>query len=156
MPSGSVLQAQYVVDTQTQTQATTANSSAFVDMAGMTVDITPKYSTSKILIMYNWHVYVMGGSGSWISTDVQLVRTVGGSATNLIGENPVYGTGHHNSGGDNAFLLYQGKQYVDSPSTTSAITYKVQCKVTQNTLTMYYNDGGNGTGGSMVVMEIAV
>ena len=34
--------------------------------------------------------------------------------------------------------------------------YKVQCKVTQNTLTMYYNDGGNGTGGSMVVMEIAV
>lgn len=158
MPSGHIIQTQYSVDLQTATDVTTASSSAFVDLSGMTVSITPKFSTSKILVMYNYHVWLEKGSGSYVGTDTKLVRTIGGSGTDLIGETPVYGTGYreeHSGGGQLTLFVYQSKQYVDSPSTTSATTYKVQGKLTQNTLTHTYNSNNLGTGGSMVVMEIA-
>ena len=153
MPAGGhIIQTQYAVDLQTNTDVTTASSSAFVDLSGMTVDITPKYSTSKILIMYSYHIHINGGSTGWITTDTKLMR----DSTNLIGENPVYGSGHREQhAGNYDQLIYVSKQYIDSPSSTSELTYKVQGKVTQNTVSMSYNADANGTGGSMVVMEIA-
>ena len=64
MPTGGhIIQTQYSVDLQTATDVTTASSSAFVDLSGMTVSITPKFSTSKILVMYNYHVWLEKGSG---------------------------------------------------------------------------------------------
>tara|TARA_Y100001973_G_C5061506_1_gene262909 strand:+ start:147 stop:701 length:555 start_codon:yes stop_codon:yes gene_type:complete len=153
---GAIIQTQFAQDLQTGTNVTTASSSAFVDLTGMTVTITPKFSTSKILVMYNYHIWFEKGSSDWVSSDTKLVRTIGGSATDLIGENPVYGTGYREEhAGTFHLFMYQAKQYIDSPSTTSATTYKVQGKLTNNTLTHTYNSNTLGTGASIVAMEVA-
>ena len=60
----------------TKTDTFTTTSTSFVDVTGLSATITPKFSTSKILVMY-------AGCASCESTNrmghVRLVRVVGGS-----------------------------------------------------------------------------
>ena len=66
MPSGHIIQTL----SSTKLTAQGINSSSFVDVTDLSVDITPKFSTSNILITS--HVYV-----SW--TDAAVLRLLRGS-----------------------------------------------------------------------------
>ena len=100
----------------------------FADVTGVTVTITPKFNTSKMLVMYN-------GCAGIESTNrmgqVRIVRVIGGTTNTTI---YVGDQGQSNqaraSSSFACFNNYQLQQFsgtfMDSPATTNAVTYKMQ------------------------------
>ena len=121
LPAGCILQ---TVST-TKTDAFSNASASLVDITGMTVTITPKYSTSKILIRANLN---WGGVRN-IYSAIRLLR--GSTAISLntsASGNQIAAT--LGCGGDNENFEYKMEhtalEFLDSPATTSATTYKLQ------------------------------
>jgi hypothetical protein len=155
LPTGSVLQ----VISATKTDSFSSSSTSMVDITGLSVSITPKSATSKILVSYQ----VTGGCDTSVLQDifVQLVRdstaigigTTGGAAN---ASGTVY-TGGSSNGTQMTFS--NSLNYLDSPATTSATTYKLQGKSWNASTTWYINRRGFNASfmfaSSITVMEIA-
>jgi hypothetical protein len=138
--AGVVLQ----VVNATYSTLVSSTSSTFAD-TGLSATITPKFSTSKILVV----VGVAGASKQTGNTGVGL-RILRG-ATNILN----FEGGLSYTGNGNYVSSSASTSYLDSPATTSATTYKLQFSSTGNTSIAYVNDG-NGTGTSTItLMEIA-
>jgi len=127
---GKVLQ---VVQAETTTAQDVASSS-FADIGGVTVSITPSATSSKIFLLLSLHYDTQ-------STDrgfgIQVVRTIGGSATNIHSD---YGVKGLYSGSSRIQGKYTHHE-LDSPSTTSATTYKIQAK-TDGGYNIRFNEQG--------------
>ena len=95
--------------------AVTLNTSSFVD-TGLTLAITPSATSSKILISVVQSIYLDGG-GSGIT-----LRVVRDSTT--VFTQPV-NYARYEPSSSNTRIFYP-IEYLDSPSSTSAITYKTQ------------------------------
>jgi len=140
MPAGSVLQ---VVNATTTTEVA-HSTNAFVN-TGLTATITPSSTSSKILVMVNQNgVFKSGGSASNAlsikllkdSTDISLITgSTGYTATAIQNYDATVST-----------------SYLDSPSTTSATTYKTQFKSANNTSLVAVNRGS--TESTITLMEI--
>tara|TARA_R110000803_G_scaffold33985_1_gene74347 strand:- start:115 stop:690 length:576 start_codon:yes stop_codon:yes gene_type:complete len=109
--------AQILSTTKTDTFSTT--SATFVDIPSMTVTITPAAASSKIYIMASMNG---GGQQGW---RLQLVRdstaiSIGDTASS---RTPTTATGSPKNGGAMNTASFN---FLDSPSTTSATTYKIQ------------------------------
>ena len=117
LPAGSVLQ---VVNATCSTQ-TQSSSTSYAD-TGLTVSITPKFSTSKILVIAN-----MVGMGSTSASNGIALNVMRGATQIIEFEKEAAYAGavtvEIGVGGT-------GCSYLDSPATTSATTYKVQFKRT--------------------------
>ena len=151
---GKLLQ---VVSTATTTTFSTT-SNTFVDCTPMTVDITPSASSSKVLIVCNAN---FGGSPD-NRTGVRLLRDStdifqGADASNRQGVTTANAYAEDNSIYNVAF------QYLDSPSSTSALTYHIQVSAqASGSETAYLNRTGNDSddqytkrpASSITVMEI--
>jgi len=98
------------------------------DITGLSVTITPSSSSSKFLITADVQGKLTDNSGYAI----QLIKTVGGSATNIFAE--ANKTSFYINSSDTGIDFRNRKsiQYLDSPSTTSEIVYKVQVDVDNN------------------------
>ena len=137
LPSGSVLQ---VVRGQTNTTVVIATET-YTD-TGITLTITPKSTSSKILISWNLQVELsVSGSGVGVRLlrDTTTLRT---SATRY----DMY------SAGFTGQRVKGGWSYLDSPATTSAITYKIQV-ATHNGTSNRINADSNTS--DITLMEIA-
>jgi len=138
LPAGTVLQV--VQGTSTTENSTTGNS--FV-ASSLSAAITPKFSTSKILVRVA-SVCTNTGSG-------QGNYTIYRGATNLGG------------GGQSSFSQYYSSanysfvpiimEYLDSPATTSSTTYQVYFKTNSGGTTTYF--GSSNPLQTMTLMEIA-
>lgn len=108
------------VVTATTTSSTSATGGAgYVDVSGLSVSITPTLSSSKILIVTS---FTMLGSGtSYQSGLVQMLRGGTSLFSTIAGS---YYPGGASTNFGNYFPF--SAQYVDSPATTSATTYKMQ------------------------------
>tara|TARA_R110000851_G_scaffold205367_1_gene357390 strand:+ start:43 stop:618 length:576 start_codon:yes stop_codon:yes gene_type:complete len=109
--------AQILSTTKTDTFSTT--SATFVDIPSMTVTITPAATASKIYIMASMNG---GGQQGW---RLQLVRdstaiSIGDTASS---RTPTTATGSPKNG---EAMNTASFNFLDSPATTSATTYKVQ------------------------------
>ena len=138
------------------------NSTSYTDVTGMNVSITPSSSSSKILVLVNFNVSI-DTNNRW--SIYQLVR---GSTPIFIGgtdgSRSVGSVGHVNvagSGSGNA-VHNQNIIFLDSPSTTSATTYKIQGKVQSGaylTLNRSDNDSdadyGLRTASSITAIEVS-
>ena len=94
----------------------------FTDLGSLS--ITPKASTNKILVLFEQHIYVTElSSNSWRGANVRLLR----DTTTIYGD-PAdqYGESFLLEGNIDRYMTYSTRQYLDSPSTTSSVTYKVQ------------------------------
>jgi len=129
---GKVLQ---VVQTEkTDTFSTTTNS--FVDVTGMSVTITPSATGSKVLVL--GHLEIMADNG--VTSQTQLLRgttaiNIGAAAGSRT--RATYNTGNQAGdieGGNSVSLCY-----LDSPSTTSATTYKIQIRNNGSGGAVYFN-----------------
>jgi hypothetical protein len=109
----------------TKTNSFSTSSTSFTDITGLSVTITPTLATSKILVFVS--VQVVGDSGV-ASAMWQLVR---GSTAIAIGDaegSRIRSTGVAYSSDTNT--NFSGSiNFLDSPSTTSATTYKCQVKI---------------------------
>ena len=117
---GKILQ---VVQTE-KTDSFSTTSSAYVDVTGVSVSITPSSATNKVLILLSG----IGGINSTVQVaKFNLVRdstNIAQSTGSAISDQTfiVYGT----SIGSDSFSV----TYLDSPATTSSTTYKLQMAVT--------------------------
>jgi hypothetical protein len=116
--SGRVLQVVQTVKTDT---FTTTNS-ALTDVTGLSVSITPSSSSNKILIFCDVGASCASGSG-------MLIRLLRGSTAIYIGDaassRPLAYA--QLEGGSSLYSVYRCTAiYLDSPSTTSSTTYKIQ------------------------------
>ena len=143
LPAGSVLQ----VVNATYSTYTTAATATYTD-SGLTASITPKFSTSKILVMAT-----TAGSGKSGLTTSLLLKVLRGSTTILLWE----GAGAQTSSTLTASSS-EAITYLDSPATTSATTYKMQMANSAAAGTVFINNYTNSPGDtncSITLMEIA-
>ena len=113
-----------------RTTSFSTTSQTYVDF--MTATITPKFSTSKILISFGLSAGT-NGDVNHIYAIIHRDSTEIGSATDTgsrTGASVVYNTGDQQQ-------LFGGGQHLDSPATTSAITYRIKVR-TSNTQTAYF------------------
>ena len=130
---GGIVQIQQTL----KTDSFTTNSQNLVDITGMSVSITPKFSTSKILVEV--HLNFSGDDNMY--GQVRLVRDPGdqtiGASTAVTGNQRIGTFGVSTPNGANGqYKMYSaGCKILDSPASTSALTYKLQVAST--------NTGGN-------------
>jgi hypothetical protein len=152
LPAGSVLQ---VVST-TKTDTSSVASTTYTDITGLSVSITPSSTNSKILVLTNISINPANSNGAlW-----QLVRNSTPIAVNTIISNASSG-GVYTESGANAGNTWNGFgiSHLDSPSTTSSVTYKIQVRGGATTTAVFVNRrafaadyGGVST---ITLMEIA-
>ena len=136
LPAGSVLQ---VVTAEDSTELS-LSSETFTDV-GLSAAITPQSASSKILIFWSVHSRIRnnpGGIGCRLVRDSTSVWTTGANYY-------VYGNWvdeRHST----------EFKYLDSPSATSATTYKIQVS-SNNGENVLFNANGNQS--SILLMEIA-
>ena len=142
MPAGSVLQVLMNIDSTEQTLAT----ATYTD-TGLTITITPRATSSKFLCQWNMQAQLPDDSG----IGVQLVRAIsGGATTNVYTSASNADIFQWQSG---VYTKLRGHwMYLDSPSTTSAITYKIQVSSNGGT-SIYLNRSANQS--QLLVMEVA-
>jgi hypothetical protein len=140
MPTGTVLQ----VVSMTTTTGTNSTTTAYVD-TDVTASITPSSSSNKILVIYNLNGMYKSSTSASNSIGFNLVR----GATSL-GD---FGLFFGSTGTALATVGSSGVgMYLDSPSTTSSTTYKVQIKNMVNSSFVGINVSGDIS--SMTLMEI--
>jgi hypothetical protein len=132
-----------VIFASTATETSTTSTS-YVDATNLTASITPSATTSRILVMST--VGLSSNGAAFSNAAVQLVR--GSTSIADFGSNKVYAGGSFTQNFDVA-----GLSWVDSPSTTSSTTYKIQFK-TQSGLTAWVNRSGENNISSIILMEV--
>jgi len=137
MPAGSVLQ---VVNATYNTFSSTL-STTYVD-SGLTATITPSSASSKILVLGNLNGIWLASAASYLKTRV--IRDTTG-LTEFAGA-----AGYSASGGASAEST--GTNQLDSPNTTSAVTYKIQVMTATGAQVAWCN---NQSLSSITLMEIA-
>ena len=135
-PTGAILQVVQTVKTDTSSVGVDPGSEADLSIS---CAITPTSASSKILIDCNLLIGSSTSFGSYLyllrgSTKILLSDTAGNRT-----RSSKYITTYTESGGGNQYKVADVNiKYLDSPSTTSATTYKIQA-AGWNTSTVYLN-----------------
>ena len=122
MPAGSIIQVKQVV--KTDTWSTSGFSGA--DITGLSLSITPKSVNSKILCRYN-----LRASSNYWTTYVNLIREStalfqGTVVSNRQGVHTSTEVSEVTTSNTHGFMHDHSVTFLDSPATTSTITYKLQ------------------------------
>ena len=141
---GKVLQ----VVAANHTTSVSTTTSTFVD-AGLTAALTPAGTGSKILVYGTVNGCRKDGS---TGVGLALGEDIGGGGYSLF-QNTLEGLGGYDAGSSTNMIGSIGFGALRSPSTTSAVTYKIQLKSTLNTGTVYTNQSTCVSW--IVLMEIA-
>ena len=153
LPAGSVLQIQVgsINDIYSST------STSFADVTGFNVSITPTSSSSTILVSFST---VVGNTNTSRPSRFRIIRTISGGSAVHVGVGATDGDGFsgtrtvYDAGNEQAHQVHW--QGIDSPSTTSAIVYKIMAATNGGTLKVNnrHNDDMSQTS-TITVMEIA-
>jgi len=144
LPSGSILQV--VTTTSTTQESTTSNT--MVDSSALTATITPKSSSNKIFI-------IAAINGLYNDTNQSAASmTILRDSTDLADSGNTYGMSYSYASSGGGLVGSNTPCLLDSPATTSAITYKVQfCRSSIGTGTAYITVAS--TTSTLTLMEIA-
>ena len=156
LPAGSVLQV--VSATKTDNQSFSLSTGTLADIADLSVSITPTSATSKILVIFTVH---MGCTTTTSNPYVVLDR----NGTNILLGNSVgsrtraTATAGFMASSDYT-LASVSQNFLDSPATTSSVTYKLRAggyasrTFYVNSTAVNNSEGNTGTS-SITVMEVA-
>ena len=151
---GKILQVVSVVD-DTDTSITSAT---YTD-TGLSANITPISTSSKILVTVNHNLRLSRSTGS-VYGGIKLLR----GSTDIFNPNPndgngPFGLGYFSGETSMALSAFHTTQFLDSPSSTSQVTYKTQGRVyiasNSNTLRFNYNGSVNNGQSVMTLMEVS-
>lgn len=115
-------------------------------VTGLEATITPQATTNKILVIYNVCYYASAAT-TGVAFRVQRIPSGGSAVTVVIDEDFGYGSNSGNAGNNACYVI-------DSPSTTNAVTYRVEFARNQGTGIAYVNAAANKTS-RMVIMEVS-
>lgn len=144
-PAGHVIDVKHVSLTASQT----FNSTTYADVNNASITVTPASSSSKFLVMCVCQYYCKDNyTNGWQAFKLRLVR----GSTELIND-ASYGVGIYNNPTNFYIMGKTSQAYLDSPATTSSITYKAQGSVNNTSHpSVSVNQYGHGY---MFVQEIA-
>ena len=159
--SGRIVQVVQAVETGVQSKAADA---AWHDITGMAVTITPKSSSNKILVMTTM---TLAGTAGEYGVQLMLYRNSTKINTNAsnVGSRESVTLGFLTD--DSAGKISEGQpthhSYLDSPSTSSAVTYKWQWRDNNHSQAIYLNRGESDndttnsfrTQSQIIAMEVA-
>ncbi len=156
LPAGSVLQ----VASTTKTDTWSASTPNWVDITGMSVSITPSSTSNKILVLVNLSFMTTGGAAH----GYRIVRnSTAISIGDAAGSRPRFSGSVQDGNVNTSFILSSATTHLDSPSSTSSVTYKLQAFGTYAGSAMYVNTSSadrdnteydGRTTSSITVMEI--
>ena len=139
---------------KTFTTQTASTSTSYIDVNGGSLSITPKFSNSKIFVNFNFSLG-FNSSTTYMYGGTQVLR-----GSTVLTTSPTDGTGSYEVGtaigSSSTIEVYHrySHQLIDSPSTTSAVTYKLQFKAYgSGGGTMRVNPGGNTIGTSHIILQ---
>ena len=155
MPTGSVIQVVEHVGNGTSSQGygtnTQYSSTSFVSVDQAALTITPKFATSKILLLLSNHIYVTSNSANdWRGARLRIGR----GSTDVLTDGNGYGQAMYLVGDSDRWMTHQSNMVYDSPNTTSATTYTLQVSSKLGNV-MLMNNQSYGSGGFFMAMEIA-
>ena len=133
---GHVVQVQQTIY---DAQVAIGSSGTWLDV--MSGNVTPKFNNSKIIVEFD----TGGIANSSQDAGIRILRTVGGSDTEIVKRSR---QGYNSVGNWDGIPFHV--VYMDSPATTSQITYKVQAKKTAGSLEL----GSTGSGGELNRMTL--
>jgi hypothetical protein len=156
-PSWSNLSGVLQVVSTTKTDTFSTTSTSFTDITGLSVSITPSSASSKILII----VSLVGSvSGTSYKSVIRLMRD-----STAIGNGTPVGNRSGGIGATSANTwqaLAVNANFLDSPATTSSVTYKLQGLIQSGVSLLINRTGDDGDSADIVraastitVMEIA-
>ena len=160
LPVGSVLQTKQSV--QNLFLDLVCSGSNLTDITGLSVSITPTSTSSQILITYSINVgyyHNFNGIGFVLCKGSTAITNAVGNASGRGNRQPVTTSG----GGVNGYhMSAETFAFLDSPATTSAITYAVKCNNNGGSVSPSYINrssygspfGGNPSS-TLIAMEIA-
>tara|TARA_R100000353_G_scaffold143558_1_gene102668 strand:+ start:14 stop:667 length:654 start_codon:yes stop_codon:yes gene_type:complete len=149
---GKILQVVQTVKTDTFSR----NATAFADITGLSASITPNFNNSKILV--DARLYLSAGTSGGTSTaKLNLVRgstDIGQPSGSVAHEATVH------TWSSAGYMSTTAINFLDSPATTSATTYKIQLGSDGTAATLYVNryygaDNYHGIS-TLTLMEVAV
>lgn len=129
-----------VVQTLQPASSFSVASTSYTDVTGMSVNITPSSASNKILVMVSGGQFGLYANASYSSqynicrNGTQIIENLGSV---------------RDSGNQNAPATLT---YMDSPATTSSITYKIQAKTSGGQSCQIYS---STDGMTIIVMEVA-
>jgi len=141
---GKVLQ----VVSASNTSNNTTSATSYEDIPSLSVSITPSATSSKILVQFVTYVSNTGSNTWWnrlLRDSTALNESSNSSSIDGGGANA---SGYNRNKGNNIYL--------DSPNSTSALTYKLQWKCDGNVLCLNQvgSASSRGGGSTITVMEI--
>ena len=144
-----------------KTDTFTTSSTSFTDITGLSVNITPSSTSSKVLVFMDCKV----ASASNVTAFVRMVRDSTAIYVGDAASDRQRATMSNSDDPSSQFIFQMSGMFLDSPSTTSQVTYKVQIlsEPSGNTGNVHVNrsdaDTDNNQEGryasSITVMEIA-
>jgi hypothetical protein len=136
-PDGHILQVLHNNRTSGSFSTTSTTSAAISDLV---LSITPKYTSSKIYILSNVHVYVTSHSAdAWSAARFGISRTItGGSASTIwnsanAGVTDTYTFGQYVTDTTSREMGRTTISHLDSPSTTISTSYQITLASSQST-----------------------
>ena len=143
MPAGVMLQIQ-----QTHLTAYTTTSSTSQVDTGLAVSITPKFTSSKVLISGHLNACYSNGTGLYA---VYILYK------NDLSLEPIHNlVGFLNGGEEIGYNTDWSFSFLDTPNTTSALTYKLKFNTSGgNSYINNYGVANNNTRSTITAMEIA-
>jgi len=131
-----------IESTHVQQFASGITSTSYSDIPEATLSITPSSTTSKIFLLLNFGIGRSGINSDWF----KVIRTIGGVSTTVApsgtSEGESWGGGSRGTNPTYELRLVNWT-FLDSPNTTSLVTYKLQARVDGGTL--YLNRVGANT-----------
>ena len=147
LSAGKVLQIVQAI----ATSGVSTNSTSFVDL-GLSASITPSATSSKVLVQVSQYIYGYQSDGQpdcrW---GYQLLRD--STVLNMV--NPTgRSLGSYSDGfsGETIVGMFMTYSYLDSPSSTSSLTYKTQGRATNSNLDSINANASASDGQSTIIL----
>ena len=140
----------------TKVDAFTTTSTSYVDLTGLSLSITPASTSNKVLVIMSIgfaQTQPIGFPSFTIDRNgTDILNGTSGASTNGLAS--VYGA---EDGSARSIGGSVCSSVLDSPSSTSALTYKIQCMTSAQTLYVnrYSGNTNHGLASTIIAMEIA-
>ena len=142
--AGKVLQV--VSGTTTTSMSTT--STTYAD-TNLTANITPSSTSSKIYVIVNQNIQLDDNTDDRVGAGLRVLRD---STVIYGGDQPYEIFLENNTGNATQNIFHINRNYLDSPSSTSEITYKTQGRIYEGNNSVAFNAGS--VEGTITLMEI--
>lgn len=141
---GKILQVVQAVKTDT----TSTSTALYNGISGLQPSITPSSTSNKVLITIDLK---LGHSNAGADVNLQLFRSVGGTETQIcLGDassnrKRTFFGGQNTGQSDTTSVIPVSTTFLDSPNTTSAVTYLVKWAIERGGTYLYLNRSGLDT-----------